>query len=275
MWRPKHALVIVTFALVSCSSPVAPASTPTHGAVTLRLYATTAAIPLLNDLTSHYTETHPNVSFETATGNFQTMMAQLNQTKDGYLLSNHLLDDNSMQAWPIGQDGIAVITHPQNSVDNLTSEQLRSIYLGHVARWSEVGGTDAPLTILSREDGSSTRAEFEKLLLGERLTTQSAQIAPSSSAMVSSVAAIPNSIGYVSMSYLDASVKALGIDGIRPTSDTVYDNTYPLRSNLYIMGVNEPENVYRDFIGWIQAPEGQRIVGLHYAPLPTPLHSGT
>ena len=62
--------------------------------------------------------------------------------------------------------------------------------------------------ILSREDGSSTRAEFEKLLLGERLTTQSAQIAPSSAAMVSSVAQMPNSIGYVSMSYLDASVKA-------------------------------------------------------------------
>jgi len=77
------------------------------------------------------------------------------------------------------------------------------------------------------------------------------------------------------MSYLDSSVKALKIDGIRPTPAKVYDNTYPLRSNLYIIGVNEPQNVYRDFVGWIQAPEGQRIVALHYAPLPTPLHSGT
>ncbi len=275
MWRPKHALVMVTFALVSCSSPVAPASTPTHGAVTLRLYATTAAIPLLDDLTSHYTETHPNVSFETTTGNFQTMMEQFSQTKEGYLLSNHLPDDSSMLAWPIGQDGIAVITHPKNAIDNLTSEQLRSIYLGHIGRWSEIGGIDSPLTILSREDGSSTRAEFEKLLLGERLTTQSAQIAPSSAAMMSSVAAIPNSIGYVSMSYVDSSVKVLSIDGVEPTSKTVYDNTYPLRSNLYIVGLSEPQNVYRDFVGWIQGPDGQRIVGLHYAPLPTPLHSGT
>ena len=113
MWRPKHTLVMVTFALVSCSTPVAPASTPTHGAVMLRLYATTAAIPLLNDLTSHYIETHPNVSFETTTGNFQTMMQQLNQSGEGYLLSNHLPDDNSMLAWPIGQDGIALITHPK------------------------------------------------------------------------------------------------------------------------------------------------------------------
>ena len=275
MWRPKHTLVMVTFALVSCSTPVAPASTPTHGAVTLRLYATTATIPLLNDLTSHYIETHPNVSFETATGNFDSMLEQLNQNQDGYLLSNHLPDDNAMLAWPIGQDGIAVITHPQNPIDNLTSDQLRSIYLGHIARWSEVGGTDTPLTILSREDGSSTRAEFEKLLLGQRLTTQSAQIAPSSAAMLSSVALAQGNIGYVSMSYLDSSVKALAIDGIRPTPATVYDNTYPLRSNLYIMGRQEPQNVYRDFIGWIQGPEGQSIVGLHYATLPSPLHSGT
>lgn len=275
MLQPKHSLVVITFALVSCSTPVAPASTPTHGAVTLRLYATTAAIPLLNDLTSHYIETHPNVNFETVTGNFDTMMQQLNDNQDGYLLSNHLTDDNSMLAWPIGQDGIALITHPQNPMDSLTSEQLRSVYLGHVARWSEMGGIDSPLTILSREDGSSTRAEFEKLLLGERLTTQSAQIAPSSAAMVSSVAQNPLSIGYVSMSYLDASVKVLNIDGIKPTPATVFDNTYPLRSNLYVIGLTEPQNMYRDFIGWIQTPEGQQIVGLDYAPLPSALRSGT
>ena len=266
---------MVTFVLVSCSTPVAPASTPTHGAVTLRLYATTAAIPLLNDLTSHYIETHPNVNFETTTGDFQTMMQQFNQSQDGYLLSNHLPDDNSILAWPIGQDGIALITHPKNPVDGLTSEQLRSVYLGHIARWSEIGGIDSPITILSREDGSSTRAEFERLLLGDRLTTQSAQIAPSSAAMVSSVAQIPNSIGYVSMSYLDASVKALSIDDVKPTPTTVYDNTYPLRSNLYVIGLTEPQNVYRDFIGWIQAPEGQQIVGLRYAPLLTVPHAGT
>ncbi len=275
MWRPKHTLVMVTFALVSCSTPVAPASTPTHGAVTLRVYATTAAIPLLNDLTNHYIETHPNVSFETTTGNFQTMLQQLNQNGEGYLLSNHLPDDNSILAWPIGQDGIALVTHPKNPVDGLSSEQLRSVYLGHVARWSEVGGIDSPITILSREDGSSTRAEFEKLLLGERLTTQSAQIAPSSAAMISSVSQIPNSIGYVSMSYLDEKVKVLSIDGIKPTPATVSDNTYPLRSNLYVIGLTEPQNMYRDFVGWIQTPEGQQIVGMHYAPLPTALHSGT
>ncbi len=275
MWRPKHTLVMVTFALVSCSTPVAPASTPTHGAVVLRLYATTAAIPLLRDLTSHYSTTHPNISFETTSGNFQTMMEQLSLNSDSYLLSNHLPDDDGTLAWPIGQDGIAVITYPQNPVDSLTSEELRSIYLGHVARWGEFGGLDTPLTVLSREDGSSTRTEFEKLLLGERMTTKSAQLAPSSAAMVSSVSNMPNSIGYVSMSYLDASVKALAIDGVRPTRTTVYDNTYPLRSNLYIIGVNEPQNSFRDFIGWIQTPDGQRIVEAHYAPLPTPLLSGT
>ncbi|MBI1281233.1 MAG: hypothetical protein GC179_24110 [Anaerolineaceae bacterium] len=275
MLRPKHTLVMVTFALVSCSSPVAPASTPTHGAVTLHLYATTATIPLLNDLTSQYAETHPNVSFETTTGSFQTVLNEFSKGKEGYLFSSHLPDDSSLLAWPIGQDGIALITHPKNPIDGLTSEQLRSVYLGHVARWSEIGGNDTPVTIISREDGSSTRAEFEKLLLGERLTTQSAQIAPSSAAMMSSVSALTGSIGYVSMSYVNSSVKAIAVDGILPTPATVYDNTYPLRSNLYIVGMTEPQNVYRDFVGWIQGPDGQRIVGLRYAPLPTPLHSGT
>jgi len=91
--------------------------------------------------------------------------------------------------------------------------------------------------------------------------------------MVASVAQMPNGIGYVSMSYLDASVKVLSIDGVKPAPNTVYNNTYPLRSNLYVIGLNEPQNMYRDFVGWIQTPEGQQVVGLHYAPLPNALHS--
>jgi phosphate transport system substrate-binding protein len=267
--------MMVTFALVSCSAPIVPASTPTNGAMTLRIYATTATLPLLNELITYYSETHTPIMFETLTGNFQVMMEQIRSDKVAYLLTNHLPEAETPLAWPIGQDGIAVIVNKQNPLATLSSQQLRNIYLGHVANWSEMGGSAEDMIVLSREDGSGTRAEFEKLLMGERLTTQSAQIAPSSEAMISSVASLSGSIGYVSMGYLASSVQAVAVDGILPTPSTVDDNTYPLRSTLYVIGFSEPEDAYREFIGWIQTPEGQRIVGLHYAPLPTPSQSGT
>lgn len=274
MWRPRRSLVMVTFALVSCSAPVVPASTPTNGALTLRVYATTATLPLLTELTTEYTQAHSPVVFETLTGNFQAMMEQIRADDSAYLLTNHLPEAEVSLAWPVGQDGIAVIVNDQNPMTTLSSQQLRNIYLGHVANWSEVGSFTEDMIVLSREDGSGTRAEFEKLLMGERLTTQSAQIAPSSEAMMSSVAALPGAIGYVSMGHLDSAVQPAAIDGVLPTPATVFDNTYPLRSTLYVIGFSEPEEAYREFIGWIQTPEGQRIVGLHYAPLPTPLQLG-
>lgn len=267
--------MMVTFALVSCSAPIVPASTPTNGAMTLRVYATTATLPLLNDLTTHYTQTHTPLVFETLTGNFQAMLEAIRTDKSAYLLTNHLPETEALLAWPIGQDGIAVIVNAQNSITTLSSQQLRNIYLGHVANWNAVGGSTEDIIVLSREDGSGTRAEFEKLLMGERLTTQSAQIAPSSEAMLSSVASLPGAIGYMSMGYLAASVQPVAVDGVLPTPSTVFDNTYPLRATLYVIGFSEPEAAYREFIGWIQTPEGQSIVGLHYAPLPTPLQSET
>lgn len=265
--------MVVAFTLVSCSTPVLPASTPTSDAITLRVYATTATFPLLKDLTARYTEVHPNVSFETASGNFQTMFGELMNGEQAYLLTNHLPPDSQgapTLAWPIGQDGIAVIVNPDNSVSSLTTEQVRRIYLGHITNWQDVGGLDVDMIVLSREDGSGTRAEFERLLMGERLTTQSAQVAPSSAAMMTSAAEISGAIGYVSMSYLDDSVYTLSIDGVLPTPDTVYDNLYPLRSTLFVIGEAEPQGDYYDFIAWIQSPEGQSVVGERYAPLLRP-----
>ncbi len=273
MRRAKRALAVVAFTLVSCSTSAVPASTPTSDTVTLRLYATTAAIPLLHDLTTPYTEANPGIHFEIVTGDFQTVYDQLMTDRKGYLLTNHLPDgsgDNQLSAWPIGQDGIAVIVNPENPVTSLSTEQLRRIYLGHTTNWKEVGGADQPIVVLSREEGSGTRAEFERLLMGDRLTTQSAQIAPSSAAMASSVAQSAGSIGYVSMSYVDKTVQALKIDGVAPSTDTVFQNTYPLRSTLFVVGLAEPEDQYREFVGWIQSPDGQKEVGRHYAPLLSP-----
>lgn len=272
MRRTKRTLAIVAFTLVSCSTPILPASTPTSGPVKLRVYATTATLPLLNDLMARYADLHPTITFEIFSGNFDTTFEHLMADDEpSYLITNHLPDeaitDAPTLAWPIGQDGIAVIVHPDNPVSELTTDQLRSIYLGHLTNWLDVGGDDDDLTILSREDGSGTRAEFERLVMGERLTTLAAQMAPSSEALVSMVANDPGSIGYVSISYLDDSVKALAVDGILPTPGSVYENHYPLRATLFIIGVVEPEATERDFISWVQGVEGQQIVGERYAPL--------
>ncbi|MEO8606650.1 MAG: phosphate ABC transporter substrate-binding protein [Chloroflexota bacterium] len=271
--KTKRALAIAAFTLVSCSTTIVPASTPTHDMVTLKLYATTPMIPLLHDLTARYVQANPYFVFDTLTGNFQTMLDKVISERGAYMLTNHLPDDTvntQVMAWPLGQDGIAVIVHPDNLVKQLTAEQLRSIYLGHISNWRDVGGDDLDITVFSREDGSGTRAEFERLVMGTRQTTQSAQLAPSSAAMVEGVSMNKGAIGYVSMSFVDERVKALTIDDSAPTLENVYSNIYPLRSTIYVIGLEEPEGDYRNFIYWIQSQEGQTVVAQHYAPVLRP-----
>ncbi len=187
-----------------------------------------------------------------------------------YFVTNHFpLDAQTEDLWaaPLGQDGIAVIVHPDNAMQGLTTQNLRDIFQGWTTNWSDVGGTDEPITVISREDGSGTRAEFESLVMGDRATTPNALVAPSSAAAVLLVGRTPGSIGYVSLSYVTPDVRALAIDDVLPSLDSITDSTYPLRSIVYIVGLAEPQGDYRAFIAWMQSLEGQAVVSRTHAPL--------
>jgi phosphate transport system substrate-binding protein len=268
MGQTKRTIVIVAFTLVSCSSRIVPAATPTFETTTLRLHATTASAPLINDLAASYSQLYP-YTFDIVIGNYEAMLDSLLRGDIRYFLTNHLPAD-TVWAAPVGQDAIAIIVYPDNPLGALTTEQVRTIYQGFISNWAELGGLNMDINVVSREDGSGTRAEFDQLVMGERHTTLAAQIAPSSSAVVTSVAGLQGGIGYVSMGYLDSSVRVVSIDGVALTLDTVYENTYPLRSTLYFVGLEEPQDDYRVFIGWVQSPEGQAVVARHYAPLLRP-----
>ena len=273
MVRAKHTLALVALAVVGCSNQVLPASTPTSNAVLIQLNTTTSTLPLITELTRRYAQINPGVSFEVSAGNYASAELEVSSATPVYFLTNHLPPPEESALWgaPIGQDGIAIITHPGINVDNLTTEELRAIYQGRIINWQTVSGSPQAITVISRETGSGTRAEFERLLMGDRQTTQLARIAPTSAAVVLSVARQPGSIGYVSMSYLDPTVQPLKIDGIAPTITTVYDNEYPLRTTLFFAGPEEPTDEHlRSFIAWVQSPEGQIIVGQRYTPLLRP-----
>ncbi|HEX2908571.1 MAG TPA: hypothetical protein VHO69_16990, partial [Phototrophicaceae bacterium] len=122
MRRTKHALAIVAFTLVSCSTQAVPVTTPTANFATLRVYTTTATLPLLTDLAARYAEVLPTVSFETESANYQLTLEHLLKDETPFFFTNHLPVESLLWAAPLGQDGIAVIVHPSNPVASLTTE---------------------------------------------------------------------------------------------------------------------------------------------------------
>jgi phosphate transport system substrate-binding protein len=277
MGRAKRTIVAVAFTLVSCTAPVLPAATPISRVVTLRVYATTAAAPLLHDLTTAYHQQHPEIVFELATGSFQSMADRILTDEDAYFFSHHLpndIDSPDSRYWaaPLGQDAIVIVVHPDNPIGGLSVSDVRRLYEGRRPGW-DLPDFDPPLRVITGSDGSGLRAEFEALIMGGSPTMPGAQIAPNSQAMAELVAREPGAIGYVSLSQIGTGLRVVPINGVLPSADTVYDRTYPLRTLLYVVGRAEPlddAQAMRAFIGWIQSPEGQAVVGRRYAPLLRP-----
>jgi phosphate transport system substrate-binding protein len=263
----KKMLFLAAFTLTSCTSQVIPAATPTSNTASLRLYATSATAPLAQDLIQFYEPLNVEIQFETRTSNYQNLVTQVTQSPSAYFLTTHLPPDAPLWAAPLGQDGIAVVLHPDNPIQTLSSQQIRDVFQGYITDWSAVGGENRPIQVISREAGAGTRYEFERQMMGERRTTTLAQVAPSNEAMRDMVRYNPNAIGYLSTAYQNALIKTVAVDNVLPTPETLRNNTYPLRSTLFIVGEQEPEGEYRLFIAWIQSPAGQTVVARYYTPL--------
>ncbi len=128
-------------------------------------------------------------------------------------------------------DGIAVIVNPDNPVNDLTVEQIGSIYKGEVTNWSEVGGGNAPIVLIGREAASGTRDGFESVTGTEDLCKY-AQELTSTGDVVQTVASNPNAIGYASLASIKDTVKVLSVENVVPTTASIQNGEYKIQRNF-------------------------------------------
>jgi phosphate transport system substrate-binding protein len=165
----------------------------------------------------------------------------------------------------VGWDGIAVVVNPENPVTQLTFEQLKSIYDGNVSNWKDVGGADAPITVISRDSSSGTYEYFKEEVLEGREYRQDALVQPATGAIVQEIAQNKGAIGYIGYAYIDTSVKALALDGgkgsfVPATEEKILNGEYPLARQLYYYTNGEPQGLAKEFIDYVMSEEGQAIV---------------
>lgn len=162
------------------------------------------------------------------TGSGSGITAVLEGRCDIGLSSRALKDDEKAQGLTetvLAYDGIAIIVNPENTVEDLTVEQIASIYKGEVTNWSEVGGADGEIVLIGREAGSGTRDGFESIT-GTKDACKYRQELTSTGDVITTVANNPNAIGYTSLASVKDTVKVLKVGGVAPTEDTVKDGTY-------------------------------------------------
>jgi len=274
MKQAKRTIVILGLALAGCRGPVfAPSATPEL--VELRVLATPATYPLLQDFVSAYTRPGAQLVLDGAAVSWPALLGALRRGEVPYALTGYLPPDAGLWAAAVAQDALAIIVHPSNPIAALTLDDLRLLFAGRTDDWSALGGPPLPVTVVSPEAGADTRLAFEALLMGDRRTTLAARLALSPDSMLALVAAQPGAVGYVSMAALDSSVRAIplvgaGGESVLPSPETVASGAYPLVAPILIVGAQSPPDgsVYRDWFAWMQGVEGQTVAQRRYASMP-------
>ncbi len=221
----------------------------------LHVVAADSCATLLQDVASAYETAHPWVTVTSEVlNNALAVNALVEGEADLALLSWGSVDEGKASLWmePFARDGVAVIVPHTLSFSEMGLAQLREIFRGRLQERQGV-----VLIVVSREDGSGTRAAFESIVLDGEDTTLNAVLMPSSEAVVEYVASTPGAIGYVSTRCLGTPsvphdrVRALPIEGVLPTERTVEAGRYPLWRELHLASSGEPAGEARQFAQWL------------------------
>lgn len=227
------------------------------------LAGSTAFAPFAEKLAQIYMEKNPGTEIEVQGGGsaMGIMVARDGVTDIGMVDLVELPGEtNSLRKIVVAYDGIAVVVHPQNQVNDLSYSQLKKIFSGRIANWQDVGGADSPIRVISREEGSGTRKSFDTLVLvGDRLA-QSAMFQDSNGTIREAVANDPDAVGYISISFINEKVKALSLAKVAAQNTNVMIRSYPLVRPIYFLTKAKISPASEKFINFVLSREGQSIL---------------
>lgn len=163
-------------------------------------------------------------------------------------------------SFPFAIDGVAVVVHPSNPVQALTTEQAKAVFAGGVTNWKELGGPDKAIHLYGRDEASGTREVFWKKLLAKGDVARSANVVKSNGAMKTAVSGDEAGIGYMSIGRVDGKVAAVAIDRVAATQQNATDGSYKVVRTLFMNTKGEPAPLVKAFIDYVQSKEGAGIV---------------
>ena len=161
----------------------------------------------------------------------------------------------------LAYDGIAIIVNPENPVNDLSLETIAKIYTGEITNWSEVGGNDVEIVLIGREAGSGTRDGFESITDTEDACKYRQELT-STGDVITTVAQNPGAIGYASVASVQDTVKALTVDGVAPTEETIKDGSYVVQRPFVLVTKSDADlsEAAQKFFDYITSADANEII---------------
>ena len=163
----------------------------------------------------------------------------------------------------VALDGIAVIVNGENSVTDLSLEQIASIYTGEVTDWSEFGSESGTIAVIGRESGSGTRDGFESITDTEDKCVLNQELS-STGAVIEAVRTTPGAIGYASLSAVEGQegITVLTVGGVAPSEETVLDGSYAIqRPFVFATRTDEAlSDAAQAFFDWATSEDANSLI---------------
>ena len=237
----------------------------TEDTETISIAGSTTVLPVAQAAAEEYMNQHSNADIQVSGGGSGVgATSVIGGTSDIGMLSRDLKasekEGNTLKEFVVGKDGIALVGHPSNTVSDLSLEQVKAIYQGTITNWKDVGGADSEIVLIGRDSSSGTREFFTEFVLDKEDAAKEMQELNSNGAVAQAVSITPGAIGYVSLEYVDDSLKAFSIGGVAPTVDNVISGIYEINRPLLMVTNGEPEGLAADYLAFILSEEGQQIL---------------
>jgi phosphate transport system substrate-binding protein len=236
--------------------------------------------PIAKAFAEYFMSQNPDVNItvsESGSGNGAKSL--INSTCDIACMSRFMKDREFMVAAEAGVipvahvvalDGLPVIVHPSNPMEDLTISQIRDIFAGRIRNWKDLGGPDRAIIAISRDTNSGTYETFYDMIMTHTVNDEkvsetmdaATEYVGSNGAVRQRVQSTPAAIGYAGIGFLDSTVKALKVNGVLPSDKTVQSGYYPIARPLYMFTNGYPAlgtDLHR-FITLYLSPVGQELV---------------
>ena len=228
--------------------------------------------PLVSDMAKRFEAQHSDVRIDVQMGGSSRGISDLRQGISDIGMVSRALKENEkdIMAFPIALDGIAMIVHESNPVEELTNEEIINIYTGKITNWREVGGSDAPITVISKAEGRGTLDLFLKYFQLKSSDIKPHVIIGDNEQGVKTVSGNKNSISFVSVgtAEYDAGIgipiKLLPLNGVTASTENIRNGDFPLSRKLNLVTNAKPEGLVKKFIEFANSNEVADIIEEQY-----------
>lgn len=199
-----------------------------------------------------------------ATGSGSGIQAVQEGRCDIGLSSRSLKDEEKakgLQETTLALDGIAIIVNPENPVSDMSLDTIKKIYTGEISNWKDAGGNDSEIVLIGREAGSGTRDGFESITYTKDKCKYRQELT-STGDVIATVASNPSAIGYASLSAIKDNVKALKVNGVAPSEETVKDGSYVVQRPFVLVTMKDKElsENAKNFMEYITSKSANEII---------------